>query len=51
MIDREYLVRARGEFNQKIKERMLGGNNIEGQKYKLSDIVEIEDKEVISEAI
>ena len=40
MIDREYLVRARGEFNQKIKERMLGGINIEGQKYKLSDIVE-----------
>lgn len=40
LIDREYLVRARGEFNQKIKEKMLEGINIEGHKYKLSDIVE-----------
>ncbi len=40
LIDREYLVRARGEFNQEIKEKMLEGINIKGQKYKLSDIVE-----------
>ena len=40
LIDREYLVRARGEFNQEIKEKMLEGINIEGHKYKLSDIVE-----------
>ena len=40
LIDREYLVRARGEFNKEIKEKMLEGINIEGHKYKLSDIVE-----------
>ena len=30
MIDREYLVRARGEFTQEKKQKMLSGINIEG---------------------
>ncbi len=40
MIDREYLVRARGEFTQEKKQKMLSGINIEGAKYQLTDIVE-----------
>ena len=40
MIDREYLVRARGEFTQEKKQKMLSGINIEGATYKLTDIVE-----------
>ena len=40
MIDREYLVRARGEFTQEKKQKMLSGINIEGVTYQLTDIVE-----------
>ena len=40
MIDREYLVRARGEFTQEKKQKMLSGINIEGASYQLTDIVE-----------
>ena len=40
MIDREYLVRARGEFNEQKKEKMLSGIIIDGMEHKLSDIVE-----------
>jgi len=40
MIDREYLVRARGEFTQEKKQKMLSGINIEGATYQLTDIVE-----------
>ena len=39
-VDKEYLVRARGEFTQATKEKMLGGINIGGSKYKFTDIVE-----------
>tara|TARA_B100001142_G_scaffold330295_1_gene397805 strand:+ start:60248 stop:60973 length:726 start_codon:yes stop_codon:yes gene_type:complete len=39
-IDREYLVRARGEFNEEKKQKMLSGINIDGVIYQLSDIVE-----------
>ena len=40
MIDREYLVRARGDFSNEIKKQMLDGVIIDGVKYQLSDIVE-----------
>ena len=40
MIDREYLVRARGDFSNEIKKQMLDGIIIDGVKYQLSDIVE-----------
>ena len=40
MIDREYLVRARGEFSNKKKKQMLDEIFIDGEKYQLSDIVE-----------
>ena len=39
-IDREYLVRARGEFNEEKKQKMLSGINIYGVIHQLSDIVE-----------
>ena len=39
-IDREYLVRARGEFNEQKKQKMLSGIMIDGMEHKLSDIVE-----------
>jgi 23S rRNA pseudouridine2605 synthase len=39
-VDKEYLVRARGEFTQANKEKMLEGINIGGSKYKFTDIVE-----------
>ena len=39
-VDKEYLVRARGEFTQDTKEKMLEGINIGGSKYKFTDIVE-----------
>ena len=38
-IDREYLVRARGYFNQQKKKNMLSGVKIEDQVYQFSDIV------------
>ena len=38
-IDREYLVRARGYFNEQKKKNMLTGINIENEIYKFSDIV------------
>ena len=41
MIDREYLVRARGEFSNKKKKQMLDEIFIDGEKYQLSDIVEL----------
>ena len=40
MIDREYLVRARGSFNEQKKQKMLSGIMIDGIEHKLSDIVE-----------
>ena len=40
MIDREYLVRARGDFSNEIKKQMRDGVIIDGVKYQLSDIVE-----------
>ena len=40
MIDREYLVRAIGDFSNEIKKQMLDGVIIDGVKYQLSDIVE-----------
>ena len=40
MIDREYLVRARGAFNEQKKQKMLSGIMIDGIEHKLSDIVE-----------
>ena len=40
MIDREYLVRARGDFTREKKQKMLTGIEIEGVIYKLTDIVE-----------
>lgn len=39
-VDKEYLVRARGEFTQVTKEKMLEGINIDGRRYKFTDIVE-----------
>ena len=39
-VDKEYLVRARGEFTQATKEKMLEGINIDGSRYKFTDIVE-----------
>ena len=39
-VDKEYLVRARGEFTQATKEQMLEGINIDGSRYKFTDIVE-----------
>jgi len=38
-IDREYLVRARGHFNEQKKKNMLLGVKIENEVYKFSDIV------------
>jgi len=38
-IDREYLVRARGHFNEMKKKNMLSGIKIENEIYKFSDIV------------
>ena len=38
-VDREYLVRARGNFDEQKKKNMLGGVDIEGEIYKFSDIV------------
>ena len=40
MIDREYLVRARGDFSEEKKQKMLSGIVIDGIKHKLSDLVE-----------
>tara|TARA_X000000368_G_scaffold392767_1_gene357886 strand:- start:68024 stop:68749 length:726 start_codon:yes stop_codon:yes gene_type:complete len=40
MIDREYLVRARGDFSEAKKQKMLSGIMIDGIKHKLSDLVE-----------
>ena len=40
MIDREYLVRARGDFTKEKKQKMLTGIQIDGVKYKFTDIVE-----------
>ena len=40
MIDREYLVRARGDFTKEIKEKMLSGIKIDGDIYRFTDIVE-----------
>ena len=40
MIDREYLVRARGDFTKEKKQKMLTGIEMDGVKYKLTDIVE-----------
>ena len=39
-VDKEYLIRARGEFTQATKEKMLEGINIDGSRYKFTDIVE-----------
>ena len=39
IIDREYLVRARGHFNEQKKKNMLSGVKIENEVYKFSDIV------------
>jgi len=38
-IDREYLVRARGHFNEQKKKNMLSGVKIENEVYKFSDIM------------
>ena len=38
-IDREYLVRARGHFNDQKKKNMLSGVKIDHEIYKFSDIV------------
>lgn len=38
-IDREYLVRARGHFNEQKKKNMLSGIKVENEIYKFSDIV------------
>jgi len=38
-IDREYLVRARGHFDEQKKKNMLSGVKIENEVYKFSDIV------------
>ena len=39
-IDREYLVRARGDFTKEKKEKMLSGIKIDDDIYKFTDIVE-----------
>ena len=39
-IDREYLVRARGDFTKEKKERMLSGIKIDNDIYRFTDIVE-----------
>ena len=39
LFDREYLVRARGNFNDEIKENMLTGIKIDNQLLRLSDII------------
>ena len=39
-IDREYLVRARGDFTKEKKEKMLSGIKIDNDIYKFTDIVE-----------
>ena len=39
LFDREYLVRARGHFNEEIRENMLRGIKIDNQLLRLSDIV------------
>ena len=39
-IDREYLVRARGEFSIDKKQKMLSGIRIDGDIYRFTDIVE-----------
>ena len=39
-IDREYLVRARGDFTKEKKEKMLSGINIDDDIYRFTDIVE-----------
>ncbi|MDB4029211.1 rRNA pseudouridine synthase [Gammaproteobacteria bacterium] len=38
-VDREYLVRARGNFDEQKKENMLAGVTIEDEIYKFSDVV------------
>jgi len=38
-IDREYLVRARGNFTTEIKNKMLKGVDIDGEVYKFSDVI------------
>ena len=38
-IDREYLVRARGHFNEQKKKNMLSGIKVENEIYKFSDII------------
>ena len=38
-VDREYLVRARGNFDDQKKKNMLAGVNIEDEIYKFSDVV------------
>jgi len=38
-IDREYLVRARGNFNEQKKKNMLSGVEIQGEIYQFSDII------------
>ena len=40
MIDREYLVRARGDFTKEKKEKMLSGIKIDGDIYRFTDIIE-----------
>ena len=40
MIDREYLVRARGDFTKEKKEKMLSGIKIDDDIYRFTDIVE-----------
>ena len=39
LFDREYLVRARGRFDEEIKENMLTGIKIDNQLLRLSDII------------
>ena len=39
-IDREYLVRARGDFTKEKKEKMLSGIKIENDIYRFTDIIE-----------
>ena len=39
-IDREYLVRARGDFTKEKKEKMLSGIKIDNDIYRFTDIVE-----------
>ena len=38
-VDREYLVRARGNFDEQKKKNMLAGVTIEDEIYKFSDVV------------